>query len=209
MRAPPRSIGHVFVEEHADTHVLEPRHHADAVVIAEHSVHARPKLRDDRVHAFESRSIRAERLAPVIAGEHADIVFETRHEFGDPRHRRTAHIGVKVAEMQDPETVEASRKPCRYDPVRPQLHLCRITPPALVEPHETQSGPDDRMAGIPVLNMEEIEPLTENLSLVGVFDPHPLTGMDPAQAICQMSCDHVVVRPRVHPRALASMISPS
>ena len=51
------------------------------------------------------------------------------------------------------------------------LDLLRVLAATPIQPHQFERRPNDGMDRIPVLNMKEVDPLTENLRLVIRLDP--------------------------------------
>ncbi len=110
-----------FVQQHLYAHVLQFWNHADRVVIAEHAID-RP-LRGGRARGRprRARPRTAQSLAAVVAGQHANVVFEPAKEFDEAIHRRSAHVGMEIAEMKDRESVEGLRQSRRRDRIAAQF----------------------------------------------------------------------------------------
>ena len=60
---------------------------------------------------------------------------------------------------------------------------------AAVEAREEQHISDHRMDRVPVLQMEEVQALTEDLGFMVLLDSETLPGMDAAQAFVQPLAD--------------------
>ena len=90
-----------FIEQHANPHLLQPGDHADRVVVAEHAEDRPLDLRADPRQSFEGGVERPERLAAIVAGQHAEIVSQPRQQLGQTAHRPFVHIDVQIADLQD------------------------------------------------------------------------------------------------------------
>src|SRR4029079_14625073 len=97
----------MFVEQHPDAHLLERRHHADRVVIAEYAIDGTVELLVERADAGTRVGIGSKGLCPVIAGENADIVALPAQQLGHAVSGSLAHLYMHVADMEDGEAVEA------------------------------------------------------------------------------------------------------
>ena len=74
-----------------------------------------------------------------------------------------------------------------------QLDPARVAAAATVEPGQPKRVPDDRMDGVPVLDMHEVQALPEQLRLVIVLDPQALAGMDGAEASLEPTDDFAIL----------------
>ena len=112
-----------LVEQHPDAHLFQCRHHANRVVIAEHAVDRSFEFLAKARDAGERIGVRPERLRPIIAGKHADIVIGAARELGHARHCRFAQLHMKVADVQDGEAVKSRGQVFGDDAVVPQFDL--------------------------------------------------------------------------------------
>ena len=177
-----------------NAHVLELGDHADGIVVSEHAVDGPPSCARTRATPSSARRERPERLAAIITGQHADVIVETRQELDQPVHGRPAHVRVQVAEVQDGEAARRrraawARRWCSGRSCDP----ARVAAATTVEPGQPKRVPDDRMDGIPVLDVHEVQALPEQLRLVIVLDPQALAGMDGAEASLEPTHDFAIL----------------
>ena len=80
------------------------------IVIAEHAVDRAVEVLAETADAGDRLGVRAKGLAPVIAGEHADVVALSAQQRGHALHGSLAHLHMHVADMENGEAVEARGK---------------------------------------------------------------------------------------------------
>ena len=79
-------------------------------MVTQHAIDRPREMPKHPRHPVDRGVERAEGLAAIVAGEHADVVVQARQQLDQPVHRRDTHVGVQVAEMQDREAVERARQ---------------------------------------------------------------------------------------------------
>jgi len=126
--------GFGLVEQHADPHFLQPRDHADRVVVAEHPEDRPRDLCAHPRQSLEGRREGPERPPAIVAGQHADIVGQAREQLDQALHRPLVHVDVQVANLQDGETVERGRQLGQYDVVVPDLDPLGVLPGTPIQP---------------------------------------------------------------------------
>ena len=72
----------LFIEQHLDSHLFERGHHADRVVIAEHAIDWTVEVFAEPPDTGDRLGVRTKGLAPIIAGEHADVVARRAQQLG-------------------------------------------------------------------------------------------------------------------------------
>src|SRR5262245_4282084 len=98
-----------FVHEHANANILKGRNHPDRVVIAEHAEERSLERRTDTSNAVHRGIEGAKGLAAVVAGQNANVIVKTGGKLDHPIHGRRTHIRMKVAEVEDAESMEFAR----------------------------------------------------------------------------------------------------
>ncbi len=166
-----------FVQQHSYPHVFERRNHADRVMIAEDAVNRPFEAGAHPGDAFQRGLESAISLAPIIAGQNANVIFEPADKRDETVHRRPAHVGVQIAQMKDGEALERLRQPGRGDGVAAQLDAPRVPAGARVKPGEPKRAANEGRGQNPVFEMEEIQPLAERLRLMIRLDADPLAGV--------------------------------
>jgi hypothetical protein len=89
---------------------------------------------------------------------------------------------VQIADLQQREPVEGGRQRRKADGVVLDLDLRRIAPAAPVKARQHEGYANHRMNRIPVLDVEKIEALAEDLRFVVSLDPESLLGVQASQA---------------------------
>ncbi len=189
-RVPARQ-GHGFVEQHLHPHGFEPRHHADAVVVAQHAVHGLVESATDDLHGFQRRSDGAVGLGPVVTGEHAGIVFQPRHRLCHLLHGGRIEIGVEVGEMEQGVTLELGWQSRQLHPVVAHLDVESVAPATTVEAGDLQRIAHHGVERVPVLRVEEVEAAAEHLRIPFRLDAQALARMDLAEALLELFQDAV------------------
>jgi hypothetical protein len=90
---------------------------------------------------------------------------------------------MRIADMKDGEAVKARRQIGTLDSVLLDDDVLGISAPTPIKAGQLQDISNERMNGVPVLDMKEIEALTEDLGFMIGFDSQSLLGMDPAQTL--------------------------
>ena len=90
-----------------------------------------------------------------------------------------AHIYVRIADVKNREAVEQRRHICAFDIIVFHGNARGVLAPAPIEPGQLQNVSYQRMNGVPVLDMKEVEALAEDLGFMISFDSKPLPRVDP------------------------------
>ena len=138
------------------------------------SAHARNSL-DDSFEGAEGRTAE-------IPREHADVVLERWNKLHEALHRAVVHVDMQVANMQQREALESlwERAECKIS--LSDLNISRIFQAAPVQASQPEGGPYQRVDRVPILDVEEIKSLTEDLGFVVRLNSKPLPRMQPAKA---------------------------
>ena len=81
---------------------------------------------------------------------------------------------MKIAQLQYGEPIETRRQSRRDDVIRSDSNARGISLPNPIETRQFQYGGDEPLGKRKILDMEEVQALTENLSFVVSFDSEPL-----------------------------------
>jgi hypothetical protein len=103
-----------LVQQHPDAHLLERRHHANRIVLAEYAEDGSFKALMEARHAGKRIRIGSKCLRPLVSGQHADVVAGAAHEFGHASHRRFAHLHMEIADLQNGEALSDRRRAKGY-----------------------------------------------------------------------------------------------
>jgi hypothetical protein len=99
---------------------------------------------------------------------------------------------MKVAHLQDGEPIEARWQSRGGDVIRSDSNARGVSPANPVETRQFEDGGDEPLRKRKILDMEEVQALTENLSFVVSFDAEPLSRMEGAQPLTKSPADFVV-----------------
>ncbi len=92
---------------------------------------------------------------------------------------------MEVGELEDGEALERLGQLRRANEIPPELDLRRVAQAPPIETRGHEDGADRRMTQGQVLDVEEVDALTEDLRLVILLDAEALARMATAEALLQ------------------------
>ena len=90
---------HVLIQQHAYTHRLQTRYHANGIVIAQYAVHIPLEMATHLSHPVHRGFKRSEGIGPEIPRQDAEIVIHFTHHFYEDVRKIRSHIEVKVRHL--------------------------------------------------------------------------------------------------------------
>jgi hypothetical protein len=146
-------------------------------VVSEHPEYRLPEVADQSRHSFDCCVVRTKRRAAKIARQNAYIVLQLFDQFTNPQHGTLVHVHVRVADVEDRKAFEERWQATASDVVRVQDDALGIPATAPVKAARLQDGSDNTVNRVPVLDVKEVETLSENPGLMIGFDPDALSGV--------------------------------
>ena len=141
-------------------------------------------------------------LGSIVASQNANIKIYIFHEIDDALHRQRTDVHMKIAQLQNGEPIEVRRQSRRDDVIRSDSNARGVSPPNPEETRQFEYGGDEPRRKRKILDMEEVQALTKNLSFVVSFDPEPLTSVERTEALTKSPVDFVVVEKFPHGRVI-------
>jgi hypothetical protein len=96
---------------------------------------------------------------------------------------------MHVADMEDSKSIEPGGKLLERNIIVPNRHPFGIILAAPIQARQLQGASDDGVNRIPILDMKEVEALTEHLGLVVGFNSQALSCVQPSQPLLQPAQD--------------------
>jgi hypothetical protein len=139
--------------------------------------------------AVERRLEGPERSTAEIAGQHADVIAHVGNEHGQALHRAGIHVDMHVADVEHSEAVEGSGQPSARNGIVADHRVLGVSPSPPIEARHPQGIPNDGVDGVPILDVEEVEAVTERLRFVVGLDAEPLSRVQRSQTPLQPAGD--------------------
>ena len=125
----------------------------------------------------------AEGGAPVVAGQHADVVVDIVEQFDQPMHCTAVNIHMHITDMQDSESGKCGWQSGQRQGVVPELYSRGVLNATRVEADDLQGIADQGVRRVPVFDVEEIQAAAEHLYIGIGLDTKPLVCIKLSQAL--------------------------
>jgi hypothetical protein len=100
---------------------------------------------------------------------------------------------MKVAELNDGESVESLRQVWRLNAIVPYVDLCRVANASPIKARRHEEGADQDMRQSQILDVKEVYALAEDLRLMVLLDPEALPRVPPPDTLLK-DCQNILVR---------------